>query len=141
MQQDILDQLIQIKWTLFVFFVCLIVIGLFRVISEYFRVKTETSQMLLKARDNYLAEIALHEIQGEYLEILEKSANMLEQYPNDLMANWYHALGNWKLQQHGAALTALGRIKEINASWSADLVDDMISRVRSEMDGPRASSS
>lgn len=138
MDSEILNQIIQLKWITLALFVSVFLTILFFVVSIAFRVRATNTEALLMIRDNYLAELALLEVKGDYPALLEKSEDMLQSYPNDVLAHWYNALGNRKAGQLGAALSALGRVKSINSAWSADVVDDLIAEIKSEMGGPRA---
>lgn len=139
MEQELLTQVTQIKWSLVAIFVAIVIIILYYLISIAFRVKSANTQGLLMVRENYVAELSLLESRGEYEELLVKSEQMLGLFSNDLLANWYSAIGHRKNHQLGAALSALGKIKQINGSWSAETVDSLIEEIKSEMDGPRPS--
>jgi len=137
-ERDLLEVLTQVKWILLAQFILIFLAVLSFILMLAFRVRTSNSEALLLSRDNFLAELALLEMKGEYEELLAVSSEMLGAFPNDLMANWYVALGNYKIEQYPAALSALSKIKDINKIWSADAVDQMIADVKSEMKGPRA---
>ena len=119
-------------------FVAVTLAILFFMAAIAMNVKRRNTTSLLLIRETFVAELSMHDSRGEYAEMLSKSQKMVELFPADLLAHWYLALGNYKSKQYGAALSALARIKEINASWSADVVDGLIDQIRSEMDGPRA---
>jgi len=118
-------------------FIAMALIILYYLIAVAFRVKRGNTQSLLLLRETYVAELSLHESRGEYEEMLAKSEEMVQLFPEDLVANWYLAIGNFKSKQFGTALSALARIKQINGSWSAEVVDGLMEEIRSEMDGPR----
>ena len=134
------EQLVQIKWILLALLVCVVATLLFFAVVAQLRIRAQNSTMVALQRDMLIAEMAMHERQGEYADMLLKSAELLEVYPSDLVAYWYNALGNWKLGQHGAALSALAQIQEINAVWSAEQVESLIVQIRSEMGGPKRTS-
>ena len=138
MDELILAQVTQIKWIALALFTCVLVMILYFVTMMALRVKSSNTDALLLARDNYLAELSLLESQGKYDLLLSKSDEMLTMFPNDLLANWFNGIGNYKTGQLGAALSAFGRIKHINSAWSAQAVDDLISEIKSSMDGPRS---
>lgn len=138
MDTDILVELTQIKWTLVAIFVAIFVMILYYIVSLAFRVRKTNTQGLLLIRENYVAELSLLESRGNYEELMSKSEEMVEMFPSDLLANWYSALGYYKNNQLGAALSALGKVKQINSTWCAESVDALIEEIRSTMDGPRA---
>lgn len=135
---QILAELVQIRWLLVAIFLAMFLAILFFVVTVAMRVRQANTTALLQIRDNLLAEIALLEVKGKYEEMVEKSGTALASYPNDLMANWYSAIANHQTGNYGAALSALGKIKEINSVWSADAVDEFIAEIRAEMGGPRS---
>jgi len=92
----------------------------------------------LGMRDNLIAQAQVAESKGDYALFLETSEELIEMYPEDLMANWYFALSNYKTNHLGVALSALGRIKELDPAWSKETVDDYIETIRSEMKGPKS---
>ena len=139
MDRQILQELVQIKWISFALFVAIVLVIVFFVASVAFKVRSGNSHALLLMRDNFLAELTLLEISGDYDKLLARSDDMMASFPNDLMANWYNAIANHKVGQYSAALSALGRIKSINKSWSAEAVDELMADIRAEMSGPRAS--
>ena len=139
MNNAILLELVQIRWILIALFVAVFVAILYFVIAMAIRVRASNTQNLLLLRDNCLAELTLLDLRGNYDELRAKSDEMLATYPNDLMANWYNALANEKTGQYGAALSALGRIKQINSAWSVEWVDKFIVDIRAKMKGPRSS--
>ena len=141
MEEKILAELVQLKWISLALFIAVVIYILFHVVAISLKLRNSNSQALLLMRDNYLAELALLEIKGDYDALLEKSEEMLQSFPNDLMANWYNALGNRQTGQLGAALSALGRIQSINKAWSADAVEELMADIKSEMKGPQASQS
>ena len=138
MERQILAELIQIKWSLVAIFVAIALIILYYLIAIAFRIKKGNTESLLLLRETYIAELSLLESQGEYEELLNKSEEMVNLFPADLLANWYYAIGNYKNRQLGAALSALGKVKQINGAWSAETVDALMEEIRSEMDGPKA---
>ena len=138
MERQILAELIQIKWSLVAIFVAIALIILYYLIAIAFRIKKGNTESLLLLRETYIAELSLLESQGEYEELLTKSEEMVDLFPADLLANWYFAIGNYKNRQLGAALSALGKVKQINGAWSAETVDALMEEIRSEMDGPKA---
>ena len=138
MERQILAELIQIKWSLVAIFVAIALIILYYLIAIAFRIKKGNTESLLLLRETYIAELSLLESQGEYEELLTKSEEMVDLFPADLLANWYNAIGNYKNRQLGAALSALGTVKQINGAWSAETVDALMEEIRSEMDGPKA---
>lgn len=111
---------------------------LYYLIAVAFRIKKGNTESLLLLRETYIAELSLLESKGDYEELLTKSEEMVNLFPADLLANWYFAIGNYKNEQLGAALSALGKVKQINGSWSAEAVDALMDEIRSEMDGPKA---
>lgn len=139
MDSQILEELIRIKWISLATFVALLLSIIYVAVITALRVKGANTKSLLMLRDEYATELSLLEIKGDYGVMLEKAEEMVQAFPNDLLANWYLAVSQDRTKQYGAALSSLGRIKEINPSWSADLVDDLISQVKGKMDGPRAS--
>lgn len=139
MEQELLTQVTQIKWTLVAIFVAIVIIILYYLVAVAFRVRATNTQGLLMVRENYVAELSLLESKGDYEALLAKSEEMLAMFSNDLLANWYSAIGHYKNRQLGAALSALGKIKQINITWSVDAVDALVEEIKSEMDGPRAS--
>lgn len=141
MDSNILAELVQIKWILLALFIAVFFVVLFFVTTIAYRVKAGNTESLMLMRDNSLAELALLDIKGEYEELLKKSNEMLESFPNDMLVHWYSAVGNRKIGQLGAALSALGRVKSINSGWNAEMIDEMIAEIKDEMSGPRASSS
>lgn len=138
MERQILAELVQIKWSLVAIFVAIALIILYYLIAVAFRIKKGNTDSLLLVRETYIAELSLLESKGEYEELLTKSEEMVNLFPADLIANWYYAIGNYKNRQLGAALSALGKVKQINGAWSADMVDALMEEIRSEMDGPKA---
>tara|TARA_R110000782_G_C14644139_1_gene396016 strand:- start:41 stop:466 length:426 start_codon:yes stop_codon:yes gene_type:complete len=138
LEHEILAEITQIKWTLVAIFAAIVIVILYNLIAVSFRVKATNTQGLLMVRDNFVAELSLLESKGEYEELLAKSDEMLSHFSNDLVANWYSAIGHYKNHQPGAALSALGKIKQINSAWSAEAVDSFVEEIKSEMDGPRA---
>ncbi len=141
MDSNLLAELIQIKWILLALFIAVFLAILFFVVTIAYRVKAGNTESLMLMRDNSLAELALLDIKGDYEELLKKSNEMLESFPNDMLAHWYTAIGNQKIGQLGAALSALGRVKSINSGWNSEMIDEMIADVKSEMSGPRANDS
>ncbi|MDH4314682.1 MAG: hypothetical protein OEW68_07560 [Gammaproteobacteria bacterium] len=141
MDADILNELEQIKWILLALFVCVFVMILYFVIATAMRVRKANTDSMLFVRDNFLAEMSLLESQGNYDALRKKSEDMLTLYPNDLLANWFNAIGNYKTGQLGAVLSAFGRIKQINSAWSAETVNELILEVKSSMGGPRRNDS
>ena len=138
MERQILAELVQIKWSLVAIFVAIALIILYYLIAVAFRIKKGNTEALLMLRENYIAELSLLESKGEYEELLAKSEEMINMYPADLLANWYFAIGNYKNNELGAALSALGKVKQINGAWSSEAVDALMEEIRSEMDGPKA---
>lgn len=138
MERQILAELVQIKWSLVAIFVAIALIVLYYLIALAFRIKKGNTESLLLLRETYIAELSLLESKGEYEELLTKSEEMVNLFPADLIANWYFAIGNYKNKQLGAALSALGNVKQINGAWSADAVDALMEEIRSEMDGPKS---
>lgn len=138
MERQILAELVQIKWSLVAIFVAIALIILYYLIAVAFRIKKGNTESLLLLRETYIAELSLLESKGDYEELLTKSEEMVNLFPADLLANWYFAIGNYKNEQLGAALSALGKVKQINGSWSAEAVDALMDEIRSEMDGPKA---
>lgn len=138
MERQILAELVQIKWSLVAIFVAIALIILYYLIAVAFRIKKGNTESLLLLRETYIAELSLLESKGEYEELLTKSEEMVNLFPADLIANWYYAIGNYKNRQLGAALSALGKVKQINGAWSAEAVDALMDEIRSEMDGPKA---
>ena len=138
MERQILAELVQIKWSLVAIFVAIALIVLYYLIAVAFRIKKGNTESLLLLRETYIAELSLLESKGEYEELLTKSEEMVNLFPADLIANWYFAIGNYKNKQLGAALSALGNVKQINGAWSADAVDALMEEIRSEMDGPKS---
>jgi hypothetical protein len=138
LERQILAELVQIKWSLVAIFVAIALIILYYLIAVAFRIKKGNTEALLMLRENYIAELSLLESKGEYEELLAKSEEMINMYPADLLANWYFAIGNYKNNQLGAALSALGKVKQINGAWSSETVDALMEEIRSEMDGPKA---
>jgi hypothetical protein len=135
-ERDMLAELVQIKWIMLALFVAVFLTIVFFAVAMAFRIRTTNAKSLLFIRDNFLVEMSLLESKGDYDGLLVKSIEMLETYPNDLLANWYNAWGNRKTGQLGAALSALGRVKTINSAWSVAAVDGMIAEIKSEMRGP-----
>lgn len=119
-------------------FVAIALIILYYLIALAFRIKKGNTESLLLLREAYIAELSLLESQGDYEELLTKSEEMVNLFPADLLANWYFAIGNYKNRQLGAALSALGKVKQINGAWSAETVDALMEEIRSQMDGPKA---
>ena len=119
-ENNILAELSQIKWITLALFVCVLIVIVYFAIVTAMQVRLSNTDSMLFVRDNYLAEMTLLESQGSYDELLNKSHEMLALYPNDLMANWFNAIGNYKTGQLGAALSAFGRIKQINSAWSPE---------------------
>ena len=119
-------------------FVAIALIVLYYLIAVAFRIKKGNTESLLLLRETYIAELSLLESKGEYEKLLTKSEEMVNLFPADLIANWYFAIGNYKNKQLGAALSALGNVKQINGAWSADAVDALMEEIRSEMDGPKS---
>ena len=138
MERQILAELVQIKWSLVAIFVAIALIILYYLIAVAFRIKKGNTEALLMLRETYIAELSLLESKGEYDELLAKSEEMVNLFPADLLANWYFAIGNYKKNQLGAALSALGKVKQINGAWSSEAVDALMEEIRSEMDGPKA---
>ncbi len=138
MERQILAELVQIKWSLVAIFLAIALIILYYLIAIAFRIKRGNTESLVLLRETYIAELSLLESKGEYEQLLSKSEEMVNLFPADLIANWYYALGNYKNRQLGAALSALGKVKQINAAWSADSVDALMEEIRSEMDGPKS---
>ena len=138
MERQILAELVQIKWSLVAIFVAIALIVLYYLIAVAFRIKKGNTESLLLLRETYIAELSLLESKGEYEKLLTKSEEMVNLFPADLIANWYFAIGNYKNKQLGAALSALGNVKQINGAWSADAVDALMEEIRSEMDGPKS---
>ncbi|MGB5257368.1 MAG: hypothetical protein WBN07_00830 [Woeseiaceae bacterium] len=138
MERQILAELVQIKWSLVAIFLAIALIILYYLIAIAFRIKRGNTESLVLLRETYIAELSLLESKGEYEQLLTKSEEMVNLFPADLIANWYYALGNYKNRQLGAALSALGKVKQINAAWSADSVDALMEEIRSEMDGPKS---
>lgn len=138
MERQILEELVQIKWSLVAIFVAIALLILYYLVAVALRIKKRNTETLLLVRENYIAELSLLESRGEYESLLTKSEEMVNLFPADLLANWYFAIGNYKNNQLGAALSALGRVKQINGSWSAEAVDALMEEIRSEMDGPKA---
>jgi len=141
MESSILNELQQIKWILFALSICVFLVIAFFVFATALRVRRSNTQAMVQLRDGYLAELSLLDSQGNYEELLAKSEEMLGYYPNDLLANWFNAIANKQLGQYGAALSAFGRIKQINSSWSSEMVDDLVQETRQAMGGPRADES
>jgi hypothetical protein len=138
LERQILAELVQIKWSLVAIFLAIALIILYYLIAIAFRIKRGNTESLVLLRETYIAELSLLESKGEYEQLLTKSEEMVNLFPADLIANWYYALGNYKNRQLGAALSALGKVKQINAAWSADSVDALMEEIRSEMDGPKS---
>jgi len=138
LERQILAELVQIKWSLVAIFVAIALIVLYYLIAVAFRIKKGNTESLLLLRETYIAELSLLESKGEYEKLLTKSEEMVNLFPADLIANWYFAIGNYKNKQLGAALSALGNVKQINGAWSADAVDALMEEIRSEMDGPKS---
>ena len=138
MDRQILAELVQIKWSLVAIFVAISLIILYYLIAVAFRIKRGNTKSLLLLRETYIAELSLLESKGEYGKLLTKSEEMVKLFPADLLANWFSAIGNYKNGQHGAALSALGKEKQINGAWNTKMVDALMQEIRSEMDGPKA---
>ena len=138
MDSQILAELVQIKWGIVAIFVAIALIILYYLIAVAFRIRKGNTESLLLLRETFIAELSLLESKGDYEELLAKSGEMLKLYPADLLANWFFAIGNYKNNQYGAALSALGKIKQINAAWSSQSVDALIDEIQGEMDGPKA---
>jgi hypothetical protein len=136
--RQILAELVQIKWSLVAIFVAISLIILYYLIAVAFRIKRGNTKSLLLLRETYIAELSLLESKGEYGKLLTKSEEMVKLFPADLLANWFSAIGNYKNGQHGAALSALGKVKQINGAWNTKMVDALMQEIRSEMDGPKA---
>jgi hypothetical protein len=136
-ENEVLAELVQIKWLLGGLFVAVLLSIVFFMAATALRVRTSNTQALLLIRDNLLAELNLIESAGNYEQMLSKAEELLGSYPNDLMANWYHARANHKTGNLGAALSALGRIKSINNVWSTEAVEEFVAQIKSEMGGPR----
>lgn len=138
MEKQILVELVQIKWILFALFVAVAIVIIYMAVSIAFRIRSANTQTLLMVRDNYIAELSLLESKGEYETLHSKADEMVSMYPNDVLANWYCALGNHQTKQYGAALAALGRIKQANPMWNTETIDMLVDEIKSEMGGPRA---
>jgi hypothetical protein len=137
-EKQMLVELVQIKWILFAIFIAVAIAIIYMAVSIAFRIRSANTQTLLMVRDNFIAELSLLESKGEYETLQSKADEMVSMYPNDVLANWYCALGNHRTKQYGAALSALGRIRQANPTWNAEIVNMLIDEIKSEMGGPRA---
>lgn len=138
MDETILSEIEQIKWIVLALFVCVFLMILYFIAATTMKVKQSNTESMLFVRDNFVAELSLLESQGNFDVLLHKSNDMLALYPNDLLANWFNGIGNYKTGQLGTALSAFGRIKRINSAWSPEAVESLLSEIKSEMGGPRA---
>lgn len=141
MVDELLVEVTQIKWIALGIFSCVFIVILYFVIVTAMRVKASNTETMLFVRDNFVAELSLLESQGNFEELLKKSEEMVALYPNDILANWFNAIGNYKTGQMGAALSAFGRIKQINGAWQRESVDEFVAEIKRSMGGPRASDS
>ena len=138
MEGQILEELVQIKWIMLAIFIAFLLFILYTATASALQIKRSNTKALLMIRDELAAELSLLDSQGQYDELLSKAEDMKNMFPNDLLANWYLAIGSEKKKQYGAALSALGKIKEVSPTWSSEAVDAMIENIREKMPGPRA---
>jgi len=138
MDSTILSELIIIRWLLIALVILFTIALLVFVIRNIFELKMRKGAISLQMRDYLIAQAQLHESQGEYIEFLETSEKLLELYPDDVNANWYYALSNYKTGHLGEALGTLARIKLLDPAWSKDTIDEYIDIIKSEMKGPKS---
>ena len=138
MNEQVLAELVQIKWGIVAIFSVIAIMVLYFIIATAMRIRQGNTEALLMLRESYLAELSLLDSKGDFDTLLEKSEEMVAMFPNDLLANYYSGIANYRNKQYAAALSALGRVKQINNSWSAEAVDALIDDIKAEMDGPKA---
>lgn len=137
MNARILSELELISWLLIGLLVLACLWTLVFVIRTAVEYKFRRNSFDLGMRDHLIAQAQVAESKGDYVLFLETADKLVELYPDDLMANWYFALSNYKTNHFGVALSALGRIKELDPAWSKETIDDYIETIRAEMKGPK----
>lgn len=138
MDSQILSELVNIRWLLLGLFTIGLVVLIFGAVLMIGTWHNRKATIDLRMRDIKIAQAQLYESNGEYPEFLKASTELVELYPKDILANWYFAISSYKNNHLGTALSALGQVKQIDAAWCRDVVDEYIDTIKSEMNGPKS---
>jgi hypothetical protein len=138
MESQILTELTYIRWLLAGLFILGFIFFIYSTALFIGNWVMRRSTIDLGLRDIKIAEAQMYESKGQLPEFLKTSTELVELYPGDILANWYFAMSSYKNNHLGTALSALGHVKQIDAAWCKETVDEYVDAIKSEMKGPKS---
>jgi hypothetical protein len=127
MDNEVLAQLVQIKWLLVVF----VAISVLRVgFQTWWKIKSSGGFDAIMSDEAEFPERA-HSLmdQGKHAELLALAHNRTTQFPGDALAFWYHATAAHRLGDRAEALASLRKVQNLQPDWVSTHVRPFIEEI------------
>ena len=129
MDVEILNQLIWIKWVLFVIASALVVFALgmaWAAVISSRALKTSTTEQPFPEKAKQLLDKGLH------AETRALSEERIRAYPGDAHALWFHAIACHRLGDSGAAVRSLRKARDLQPDWGESYVAPLIAAIEAQ---------